>query len=131
MSFRLTALEVATTVAVIGLGGFHTGVYFNARDTWWKRAQWAIDKGVSDDDLDRQVGLAAMTVLLDSRLATRRDAALLGAAVRLIADDALDQALAEPAGAGGPGDLDSGPRLPDDGLDTDPGRAPGDPGEAP
>jgi len=95
VSFRLTALEVATTVAAVGLGGFLTRIYFDARDTWWKRAEWAMDKGTSADDLEQKVGLATMSKLLDSRLATGKDAELLGTAMRAIADDALEHAFEE------------------------------------
>ena len=42
------------------------------RDAWWKRAQWAIDKSLSAERVDRQIGAEAMGVLVQERFAVSK-----------------------------------------------------------
>jgi hypothetical protein len=56
------------------------------RDAWWKRAQWAIDKSLSSDDGEAQVGLGAMVILATTDTPTKDDLRLLRVAI----DWALD-----------------------------------------
>ncbi len=51
------------------------------RDAWWKRAQWAIDKSLSDDEPTRFVGTEAMQVLAADPRATTADLDVLDAAL--------------------------------------------------
>ena len=67
----MSGSELAPWVTlVVGLLAF-TGVCLSLaqksandrRDAWWKRAQWAIDKGLSPDQTTREVGIDTMQVL--------------------------------------------------------------------
>lgn len=97
MPFHVTAVEVASTVAAVGLGGFVSKLYFDARDTWWKRAEWAMDKAMSSDPLAKRIGIAAMRDLAGARVATKSDARVLRRALKLVLEEALDE-----PGQGGP-----------------------------
>ncbi len=43
------------------------------RDQWWKRAQWALDLTLSDDEFSQIVGWAAIEQLTESRDANKAD----------------------------------------------------------
>ncbi len=51
------------------------------REAWWKRAQWAIDKSLSEDPQTRQIGAEAMLVLANDPKAMRQDLDVLDAAL--------------------------------------------------
>ncbi len=85
MSFHLTALEVAAggvmsafTAAMLTLA---QKIRNDRRAAWWSRAQWAIDKSLSDDVQTRRVGTDAMQVLAQDRTATKPDLQVLDAAL--------------------------------------------------
>jgi len=65
---HLTGSEVTTFAAVlatvVALLSLRQKANNDRRDAWWKRAQWAIDKSLSERPEDREVGLAAMLVLV-------------------------------------------------------------------
>ncbi len=59
------------TASVALLVGFVTAALkwlADQRDAWWKRAQWAIDKSLSADPAERQIGSESMGVLATQRL---------------------------------------------------------------
>lgn len=56
------------------------------REAWWQRAQWAIDKSLSDDVAAREVGVEAMAILADDASGTPVDLALL----LMVSEDFLD-----------------------------------------
>ncbi|ROS74346.1 hypothetical protein [Cellulomonas sp. PhB143] len=51
------------------------------RSEWWRRAQWAVDKSLSSEANVKEVGEAAMRMLIDSPLADKGEAELLKAFV--------------------------------------------------
>lgn len=68
----------ATLLSAVGLGfvGFLTlwqKLRTDRRDQWWKRAQWAVDLALTDDERTQIVGWAAIARLVESDEATRRD----------------------------------------------------------
>jgi steroid 5-alpha reductase family enzyme len=80
----LTTPEVALIVAGIALLGTAVTVgqkrYADRRDAWWGRTQWALEHIVAaqgDDDTERAIGLAMLTALQGSRLATDEERAML------------------------------------------------------
>jgi len=64
VALHLTPLEVTAGVGALTSGLAFTGAMLalaqkaktDRRDAWWKRAQWAIDKSLSDDEQTRTVG---------------------------------------------------------------------------
>lgn len=56
------------------------------RDAWWKRAQWAIDHGLSTHPDTRFVGTEAMQVLALETTASGPDAEVLKAALAYLLD---------------------------------------------
>jgi len=89
VTFHLTPLEVTA-----GIGSLASALVFLAamltlaqkartdrHDAWWKRAQWAIDRSLSDEDRTRIVGTKAMLVLAADRTAASADLDVLDAAV--------------------------------------------------
>lgn len=54
------------------------------QDQWWKRAQWAIDLSLSDDDQRRATGLAGVSYLAGSELAGQDETEFI---TRVIAPD--------------------------------------------
>ncbi len=85
MSFHITAFEVtagvglsAFTAAMLGLA---QKIRNDRRAAWWSRAQWAIDKSLSDDEQTRHVGTDAMQVLAQDRTATEADLQVLDSAL--------------------------------------------------
>jgi hypothetical protein len=61
------------------------------REAWWHRAQWAIDKSLSEDVAAREVGVEAMAILADDGSGTPVDLALL----LMVGEDFLDDAVGE------------------------------------
>lgn len=61
------------------------------REAWWLRAQWAIDKSLSDDVAAQEVGLEAMAILADDASGTPVDLALL----LMVSEDVLDLGVPE------------------------------------
>lgn len=67
----ITPLEVALTLLGVGFLTLLIRTYFDARDAWWKRVQWAVDKATSTTELDKLVGLAALVELTNRRVSLR------------------------------------------------------------
>lgn len=88
MAFDLTSLEVAAAISVVGIATYVTRLYFDARDAWWKRTEWALDKAISEGTAESVLGLSALDVLTKQRLLMRRgDRTLLEATIRTILND--------------------------------------------
>ena len=68
-----------TGAAVLAIGGGTVWQKFrnDKRDQWWKRAQWAIDMALDQDNLRQATGFAAITHLANRSEATRGDRQLL------------------------------------------------------
>ena len=62
------ATVIAALVAlVIGFGTVLQKWRSDRRDAWWKRAQWAIDKSLSKEADEREIGNRAMFVLANEK----------------------------------------------------------------
>lgn len=87
--FHVTTLEVTAGLGVLTSGLAFTGAMLalaqkartDRHDAWWKRAQWAIDRSLSDDPATRTVGTEAMNVLSADATAAPADLEVLDAAV--------------------------------------------------
>jgi hypothetical protein len=80
----LTASEVALIVAGIALIGSAASVIqsrvADRRDTWWGRAQWALERIIAPqgaDDTERTIGLVLLITLQSSQLATSEEREML------------------------------------------------------
>lgn len=77
MGFRLTVLEVATGVGLSAVCTLVARTYFDVRDAWWKRVQWATDRALDlASEQSQVVGVRALDMLADAP-ATRSDRDLL------------------------------------------------------
>lgn len=91
---RVTAPQ-ATLLAALGVGVVG-GVTIlqklrnDRRDQWWKRAQWAIDHTLDEEERSQIVGWAAIAELSARGPATRQDRLLLRQVVDAVLDDAAD-----------------------------------------
>lgn len=95
----ITPLEVALGLLGVGVLTAIARIYFDARDAWWKRVQWAIDKVGSSDQDDQLIGAAALVALTSGRLWLRSgDRKLLNAVNRQIQNP-----VSEPVDDTGPG----------------------------
>ncbi len=56
------------------------------RDSWWTRAQWAIDLSLSADPDSRKIGCDALFVLADDPKATGQDLRVLRSALQRALD---------------------------------------------
>lgn len=62
------ATLVAALVALAGVGVTILQRWrSDQRDAWWKRAQWAIDKSLSADPSEREIGSRAIGILVTKR----------------------------------------------------------------
>jgi hypothetical protein len=59
----------------------------DARDQWWKRAEWAIGLALREDRQSRLAGLAAMREIQTSAGATAQDERLFGTVSRTIQEE--------------------------------------------
>lgn len=66
-------LIVGVAVAVIAAATVTQRYRADRRDQWWKRAQWALDLTLSDDEFSQIVGWAAIEQLTESRDANKAD----------------------------------------------------------
>jgi hypothetical protein len=76
------AAAALTTASVSGLLNWRS----NRHDHWWARAQWAMERALSDDVQTRSVGLTVLDALLAGTLATAEEDEMLlsvGATLRL------------------------------------------------
>ncbi len=64
---------VAIVALVVGLATVWQKWYTDQRDAWWKRAQWALDLTLGDDEFGQIVGWAAIEQLTVSRDANEAD----------------------------------------------------------
>ena len=81
----ITPLEVASVAVVLAAATLLLRLYFDARDAWWKRVQWAVDKALGETEVSRLTGLAALNELgQDELLMRRRDKELLGATLEAV-----------------------------------------------
>jgi hypothetical protein len=101
---RLTALELTAVLAVAAIGTLLSRVYYDKKDAWWKRAQWAIDKATGPDvsDAERKIGLDTMGVLIDERFTPRADIRILADAIDLVAEQAERREASAAASRGSP-----------------------------
>jgi hypothetical protein len=86
---------VTLIVGVVGFAGVIAGIvqrtHADRRAEWWRRATWAVDHTLSDDEDTQLVGFDVLEKLQSSRLATRADRELFaawGAPVALGSDTA-------------------------------------------
>lgn len=70
-------LITGTAVLLIGGGTVWQKFRNDKRDQWWKRAQWAIDLALDQDNLRQTTGFAAITHLASRSEATSGDRQLL------------------------------------------------------
>jgi steroid 5-alpha reductase family enzyme len=94
----LTASEVALVVAGLALLGTAATVaqkrFTDRRDAWWARTQWALERilaAQSDDDTERTIGLAILTALQGSRLATDEERRMLEEVADVLLPPAPDE----------------------------------------
>ena len=66
-------LLTGIVVALIALATVTQRYRADRRDQWWKRAQWALDLTLSDDEFSQIVGWAAIEQLTESRDANKAD----------------------------------------------------------
>ncbi|MBV9823254.1 MAG: hypothetical protein JO144_13525 [Actinobacteria bacterium] len=90
----LTPLEVSGAVGVVASGlafsaamlSLRQKAAHDRRDAWWKRAQWAMDHGLSEGPDTRFVGTEAMRLLLREPTTSGTDAKVLRAAFAYLLD---------------------------------------------
>jgi hypothetical protein len=71
-------VAAAAAALVIGFGTIRQKWRTDQRDAWWKRTQWAIDKSLSANPVEREIGARAIGILVNQRLGVpNSDAALL------------------------------------------------------
>lgn len=59
------ATLIAAVVASVGIGATVLQKWrADQRDAWWKRAQWAIDKSLSPDPVEREIGSRSIGILV-------------------------------------------------------------------
>ncbi len=92
---RPTTLGVATVGAGIALVTLMIRTYFDVRATFWTRAEWVIDKVLSEDQASVDVGFAAAERMATMWTTSRRDKDLYADAV-VIAVDAWFKPEVEP-----------------------------------
>lgn len=72
----VAAVITASAAVVVGLVATVQKWVTDQRDAWWKRAQWAIDKSLSADPEQRDIGNQSLGVLAAERLRFISDADL-------------------------------------------------------
>lgn len=81
----LTGLEVTASVGVLAFAGGMLSLWQKAltdrRTAWWTRAQWAMDKSLSEDPATRRIGAEAMLVLASDSKGDPLDLEVLDAAL--------------------------------------------------
>ncbi|MET1089358.1 MAG: hypothetical protein ABWY04_19920 [Arthrobacter sp.] len=78
-------------VVLVAYLAYRQRSWADRRDQWWKRAQWAIDAALDDDDPHRRLaGLKVLIQLIGSDLATAEDADLMSALAVGIRDQEQD-----------------------------------------
>jgi hypothetical protein len=108
----LATLAVAAVALLVGVVTVWQRWAFDRRDALWQRSQWAIDRSLSPDPVQRSLGTEVVSLLLDSGDLTDDDRGVLVAAAEHAAlvgevDDAGDdevfvlQALEQGAPAAG------------------------------
>ncbi len=91
----LTPLEISGAVGLVASGLAFSAAMLSLRqkaandrrDAWWKRAQWAMDHGLSTDPGIRLVGTEVMQVLILDGTATSPDLDVLAAALTFVFDN--------------------------------------------
>lgn len=90
----LTPLEISGAVGVVASGlafsaamlSLRQKAAHDERDAWWKRAQWAMDHGLSDGPDRRFVGTEAMQVLAQEPTTSGPDTKVLEPALAYLLD---------------------------------------------
>lgn len=67
----------AATALVVGTLTILQKMLSDARAEWWRRAQWALDLALGEDEAQAKVGFAVLDRLYDSTLAKAEEIALL------------------------------------------------------
>lgn len=68
---------VAAVALIVGAATITQKWRTDRIDAWWKRAQWAIDKSLRADPVERQIGNDAMGVLVNQRFIPKADVRVL------------------------------------------------------
>jgi hypothetical protein len=75
-------LIVAAVALVVGSVTIWQKWRNDERDAWWKRAQWAIDKSLSADPNERNIGSEAMALFAFDSAVSDNDVRVLQVALR-------------------------------------------------
>ncbi|HKU35110.1 MAG TPA: hypothetical protein VJP90_06130 [Paenarthrobacter sp.] len=79
-------------VALVAYFAYRQKSKADKRDQWWKRAQWAIDAALDQEDPQRRLTGVTMSVhMVNSDLATAEDADLMKILSVAIQDEELDE----------------------------------------
>lgn len=84
----------AVAAAFIGWRTLRQKAVADDRAEWWKRAQWALDRALDEDENTKALGLATLEVLAHSELARNEELELLDIAWKSVngtPDDGADQ----------------------------------------
>lgn len=80
-AFGPPATTVAAGVAlVVGVATVRQKAATDARDQWWKRVQWALERALEADVDSQALGLATLQTLLAEKATNRSDVAMLDSA---------------------------------------------------
>ncbi len=99
--FALAGAGVAYGAARVGAKTSRTAAQ---RQEWWDRAEWALTLAMSDKDVERIVGLEALTAMTGD--ATQTEFAMILAVTEAVSGEGVE--IAEPDGA-----VDITPQMPD------------------
>jgi hypothetical protein len=69
----IAALITGSAVGSIGIGTIWQKWRSDRRDAWWKRVQWAIDKSLSADPVEREIGNESMSALNQEHWLSKAD----------------------------------------------------------
>lgn len=79
-------------VALVAYFAYRQKTKADKRDQWWKRAQWAIDAALDQEDPQRRLtGVSVLVHMVDSDLATTEDADLMKIVSIAIQDEELEE----------------------------------------
>lgn len=59
--------------AIVGSASAAKGRDWEGRDQWWRRFSWALEKSISNDALESELGLSVLIALIDIPWAKRED----------------------------------------------------------
>ncbi|MFJ6537937.1 hypothetical protein ACIQH5_17080 [Paenarthrobacter sp. NPDC091711] len=89
-------------VALVAYFAYRQKTKADKRDQWWKRAQWAIDASLDQEDPQRRLtGVSVLVHMVDSDLATAGDADLMKILSIAIQDEELEEEFEDEEGGSG------------------------------